>query len=358
MLEGDPVPDGFGSAAVYDALDLCLSCKACKTECPVSVDMATYRAEFLHHYYRSHARPLSSFGMGLVHVWAPITANLPWLMNAITQTPGLSTIARITAGVHPKRSLPRLAHRPFRQDWSGSRQHRPVRALLWVDTFNNHFTPEPLHAAAQVLERSGHEVVLSPHGLCCGRPFYDFGRLDAAKRYLLHCLDGLTPLLDARTWLVGIEPSCLSVFRDELLSLFPHDERAKRLAERALTLGQFLHLHGHAPIRLGRDVAIHGHCHSKSLLGTEADLAVLKMSGRKAAVLDDGCCGMAGAFGYEKAKYDISEAIARQGVVPHIEKTPDNTILVADGFSCRHQIAHFTDRETLTLPELLRQAMQ
>ncbi|HWU50928.1 MAG TPA: FAD-binding and (Fe-S)-binding domain-containing protein [Asticcacaulis sp.] len=357
MLEGDPIRNDMQSDAVHEALDLCLSCKACKHECPVSVDMASYRAEFLHHYFKSHPRPLASYGMGLVHVWAPWAAKAPWLMNLITQTPGLSAIAKIVAGVHPDRDLPKIAGKTARAQWRSASQHRDKRAILWMDSFNNHFTPAPLLAAGQVLELSGHEVMASPKGLCCGRPFYDYGRLEAARAYLERCLDVLTPLLDERTWLVGVEPSCLSVFKTELLSFFPDDARAKRLSERALTLGQYLTMHGHAPIYLERDVAVHGHCHHKSVIGIDAEIALLSATGRKAKLLDDGCCGMAGAFGYETQKYPVSEAIAKQGLLEHLDQTPDDHLIAADGFSCRHQITHFSKRQHQTLPELLLAAM-
>jgi len=201
-------------------------------------------------------------------------------------------------------------------------------------------------------------VLPSPPGLCCGRPFYDFGRLDAAKRYLDHILDTVAPLLDDRTWLVGIEPSCLSVFRCELISMFPDDDRARRLSQRAVTLADFLKNHGHAPMRLGQDVAVHGHCHHRSVIGIDAELEILCATGRQASLMDDGCCGMAGAFGYEAKKYPVSEAIFDQGVRVHLAKVRADRIVTADGFSCRHQIAHFTARPTITFPELLQQMME
>jgi Fe-S oxidoreductase len=357
MLEGGPIDDGFASRAVHNALDLCLSCKACKSECPVGVDMAAYRAEFLSHYYQSHARPVASYSMGLVHVWAPVAARMPWLANGLTQAPGLRAVAKAIAGVHPARSLPPLARQTFRRSWRPSGATRSARAVLWADTFNNHFTPGPLMAAAQVLERSGHEVIVSPPGLCCGRPFYDFGRLEPARHYLAKILDRLMPLIDDRTWLVAIEPSCLSVFHDELLRFFPDDPRAHLLSERTLSLAGFLQRHGHAPLCFDQEVAVHGHCHQTSVNGTEAEMAVLASAGQQVRLLDDGCCGMAGAFGYEQAKYAVSEAIARQGIVPHLAALSSHTVVVADGFSCRHQIGHFTGRNAVTLPELLLEAM-
>lgn len=357
MLEGNPVTEGWKSDAVKKSLDLCLSCKACKSECPVNVDMATYRAEFFHHHYKGKMRPIVAYSMGLVHRWAKWASKLSGIFNFLTQTPGLSTLAKYIGGVHHKRELPVLAKKTFRSQWRRTPTSSQIRAVLWVDTFNNYFTPEPLMAAAEVLEACGYEVILSQEGLCCGRPYYDFGRLIEAKQFLAHCLDKLSPMMDERTWLVGVEASCLSVFRDELKNLFPKDARAKRLADRTLTLGGFLNMHGHPDLKLNNDIAIHAHCHQKSILGTSDEVALLQKSGRKIELLDAGCCGMAGAFGYEKDKYDVSKAIAQQGIVSHFAKVSASTIIAADGFSCRHQIAHFTDRKTVTLPELLRQAI-
>lgn len=361
MLEAGPIENGWQSEEVRESLELCLSCKACKTECPVNVDMAVYRAEFMHHHYKGKLLPLAAYGMGLVHRWAPLVSRFSWLMNFITQTPGLSALAKLASGVHQKRDLPKLAASTFRSQWEKRAPAQTMpdkpRALLWADTFNNHFTPEPLIAAAEVLERCGYEVALPRQGLCCGRPYYDFGRLTEAKAMLANAVEFLAPMLDERTWLVGIEPSCLSVFHEELLRLFPDDARAKRIAERTMTLGAFLKKHGHAEIHLEADVAIHGHCHHKSVLGIQDEIDLLQSSGRKVELLDDGCCGMAGSFGYEKEKYDVSAKIAEKGIVKHLAATPAQTIVSADGFSCRHQIAHFTDRKTITLPELLRQAM-
>ncbi|MDP9127899.1 MAG: FAD-binding oxidoreductase [Pseudomonadota bacterium] len=358
MLEGSPVTEGWKSDDVRQSLDLCLSCKACKSECPVNVDMATYRAEFLHHYYQTKIRPLASYTMGLVHVWAPWASKMARLFNFVTQRPGFSSVAKRIGGIHPDRTLPALAEKTFRAQWRPKQKDSPVRALLWVDTFNNYFTPQPLLAAADVLQASGHDVVLSPQGLCCGRPYYDFGRLTEAKEFLARGLEVLSPLMDDRTWLVGVEASCLSVFRDELRNLFPDDDRAARLAERSITLSAFLNKFGHGAITLGSDIAIHAHCHHKAVLGVADEVALLRKSGRKVDVLDSGCCGMAGAFGYEREKYKVSQAIAEQGLLPCLAAVPQATTLAVDGFSCRHQISHFTERNTQTLPEILRDALK
>ncbi|MDE3060780.1 MAG: 4Fe-4S dicluster domain-containing protein, partial [Pseudomonadota bacterium] len=381
MLEGNPVSEGWKSEAVADSLDLCLSCKGCKHECPVTVDMATYRAEFLYHHYQHKRRPISSYSMGLVHRWAPLASHVPWLINALTQTPGLDAVAKWISGVHHKRQLPKLAGRTFRAQYSsphrgevgrgaqfgadGARnaptpalplRGREIRAILWVDTFNNYFSPAPLLAAAELLQRFGYEVMPSPTRLCCGRPYYDFGRLKEAKTFLIRCLDSLSPLLDDRTWLVGIEPSCLSVFRDELPGLFPDDARAKHVSERTLTLGAFLQQHGYPDMRLDRELIVHGHCHHKAIFGLDSEAALLNAVSSKVKVLDSGCCGMAGAFGYEKHKYPVSERIANLVLMPAIRQAPPEALIIADGFSCRHQIAQFAGIQAMTLPEALLSA--
>ncbi len=263
--------------------------------------------------------------------------------------------------MHPNRQLPKLATRTFRAQWkkraTSGRAPDPAkpRVILWVDTFNNYFTPKPLLAAAALLQKSGYEVMLSPIGLCCGRPYYDFGRLTEARAHLTRCIEGLVPYLDTRTWVVGIEPSCLSVFREEMMNLFPGHAQAKHLKEQTVTLGAFLNKHGFPQMKFDREVVVHGHCHHKSVLGMDGEKELLKSCGN-VDFLDSGCCGMAGAFGYEKDKYTVSRTIAEQGIVPLLREHP-KALVVADGFSCRHQIQDFAGRETLTTPELLLQSM-
>ncbi|WP_035693704.1 FAD-binding and (Fe-S)-binding domain-containing protein [Azospirillum halopraeferens] len=364
MMAGDPIRDLWRSSAVKEALDLCLACKGCKGDCPVNVDIATYKAEFLAHHYEGRFRPRAGYLMGRIHQWARLFAPVPWLPNAVMRAPGLGRLARRVAGIHPDRAVPAF-RRPFRPAFrpaAGTPGRVPV--ILWTDTFNNHFSPEVLEAASTVLNATGHPVEITARNLCCGRPLYDYGWLDAAKRHLSGIMAALKPRLDAGACVVGVEASCLSVFRDELTNLFPGHDEARRLAERTLTLAEFLDRHGSdLPWPdIGRTAIVHGHCHHKAIMGMAADAAVLKRAGVAADVLDSGCCGMAGAFGYETEKYPVSMTIAEQVVLPAVRET-DADLVIADGFSCREQINQALAgpggrRRAVTLPEVLAQGLR
>ncbi|MGQ9366556.1 FAD-binding and (Fe-S)-binding domain-containing protein [Azospirillum sp. ST 5-10] len=363
MMAGDPIKDRWRSAAVHEALDLCLACKGCKSDCPVNVDMASYKAEFLAHHLEGRFKPRAGYVMGRIHQWARLFAPLPWLPNAVVRTPGVGRLARWVAGIHPDRAVPAF-HRPFRPRFRPA-HGRPGRVpvILWTDSFNNHFTPWVLEAANAVLNATGHPVEITRRNLCCGRPLYDFGWLEEARRRLARIMAELKPRLDAGAVVVGVEPSCLSVFRDELVNLFPDDDEAKRLAGRTLTFAEFLDRYG-AELPwpdVGRSAVVHGHCHHKAVVGMASDRAVLERAGVAADVLDSGCCGMAGAFGYETRKYELSMAIAEQVLLPTLRRT-DADLVVADGFSCREQInqaltAPGGGRRAVTLPEVLAEGL-
>jgi Fe-S oxidoreductase len=242
MLPGNPLTDGWRDEPVREALDLCLACKGCKGDCPVNVDMATYKAEFLSHYYQGRLRPITAYSMGLISWWARLASHLPGVVNFLTHTPPFSRLAKAAAGIAPERRLPVFAHEPFTQ-WFRTREPRNVgrpRVLLWPDTFNNYFHPETAIAAVEVLEAVGYQVEVPEHSLCCGRPLYDFGMLELAKRWLRQILETLRVPIAAGLPLVGLEPSCVAVFRDELTNLFPHDEDAKRLRHQSFLLSELL----------------------------------------------------------------------------------------------------------------------
>jgi Fe-S oxidoreductase len=357
MLTGDPLRGGWQSEEVKDALDLCLSCKGCKSDCPVNVDMATYKAEFLSHYYEQRWRPITAYSFGLIHYWARIASAMPALVNAVTQAPGLRDIVKQLAGMPLEREIPVFAPYTFQQLLVRHRLPEPrgdrPRVVIWPDTFNNHFHPETALSAVSVLRHVGFDVHVPLIPLCCGRPLFDYGMLDTAKRWLRHVIDTLAPDIDAGTPVISLEPSCAAVFRDELRELFPDDERAKRLAKQTFVLSEFLTKHSVALPRLARRAIVHGHCHQKALMGMSDEEEVLKTIGIDAEVLDSGCCGMAGSFGFERDHYDVSMRVGELVLLPAVRRAPPDTLVIADGFSCRTQIAQATGREAMHLADVI-----
>ncbi len=361
MLRGDPLQRTWKNDAVKDALDLCLSCKGCKGECPVKVDMATYKAEFLSHYYEGSVRPANAYAFGLMMYWARIAAKMPWLVNAVARTPGLNSLLKRLVRMDARRRIPAFATRTFRS-WFAAHEARNVgntRVILWPDTWNDHFHPETAIAAVEVLEDAGFHVTIPRKPLCCGRPMYDYGMLDHAKRMLHEILDELREEIRAGTIVVGLEPSCVSVFRDEMVDLLRDDHDAERLAKQTLLFSEFLTKYApeYRPPTLDGVAIVHQHCHHKALLDADAERALLDKTGVAYSVLDDGCCGMAGAFGFEEGHYEVSLAIGERVLLPAVRGADASTIIVADGFSCREQIAQTTDRVALHPAELLRLAV-
>jgi len=362
MLQGDVIQDGWNSQPVKEALDTCLACKGCRSDCPTHTDMASYKAEFLSHYYEEHSRPRQALTMGRIGDWAPLAGRLPWLANLLTQTPGLSAIAKAVGGIAAERDMPRFAARPFRKLFAGSGRAADSRTkvILWVDTFCEHFHPEVADAAVEVLGHAGFEAVLPSTPLCCGRPLYDFGYLDQAREKLRKTLDVVGAQMaagdDAPIAVVGLEPGCMSVFKDELPKLFPDDPRARRLADSVWLLGDFLHQRGYTPPPMEIDVLVHAHCHQKSLFGTRGDVALLAAMGARATHLDSGCCGMAGSFGFNPEHVGISKAVGELVLLPAVRKAGDETVILTNGFSCREQIRQGAGREVMHLAEFLQMA--
>ncbi len=315
-----------------------------------------YKAEFLAGYFRGRLRPLNHYAFGLIGRWVRFAALAPRLVNRLQRAPLLAPLARKALGVAPERKLPELAPETFRS-WF---QRRPAKSggrpvILWPDTFNNHYRPEVARAAAEFLEAEGWRVVVPRAALCCGRPLYDFGMLDTAKRWLLRIVAELRADLRAGVPLVGLEPSCVAVFRDELLNLLPGDPDARRLSEQTFLLSEFIEreMPGREWPQLARRAVVHGHCHQKALMKMTAEEKVLRRLGLDFEPLDSGCCGMAGPFGFEAEHYDVSIQCGERVLLPAVRAASADTLIVTNGFSCREQIEQTTGRRTYHLAELL-----
>ncbi len=431
MTQGEVIRDGWRSEEVKESLDLCLACKGCKSDCPVGVDVATYKAEFLSHYYEGRLRPRSAYAFGNIDLWSQLASHAPGLANLTTQLPFFRDIAKKIAGIPKERAIPPFApetfkhwfHRtheinsrsggrirppsdaqraspgsttdsmwgqppsavrraqhgpspcagetappaaPWKSGPSGPRQRNEKdgasapAVLLWPDTFNNYFHPATARAAVEVLEAAGYRVLLPQANLCCGRPLYDFGMLDRAQALLLDILDALAPEIEAGIPVIGLEPSCVAVFRDELLNLFPNDHRAQALSKQTFLLSEFLdrELAPNASLpQLNRKALLHGHCHHKSIMKMTAEESLLRRLGIDFQSPAPGCCGMAGSFGFEHDKYEISMEIGELELLPAVRQAPADWLIIADGFSCREQIAQGTNRQALHLAEVLQMAL-
>lgn len=362
MLEGSPLVGQWRNEHVREALDLCLACKGCLGDCPVNVDMATYKAEFLSHYYAGRLRPRAAYSMGWIYWWARIASHVPHLANLVTQSSVLGGLIKTVGGLAPNRTLPPSASPSF-TSWFRRRRvedNGGTDVLLWPDTFNNYFLPETAKAAVEVLEAAGCRVRIPDRPLCCGRPLYDFGFLGMASRQLRQLLHVLREDISAGTPIVGLEPSCVAVFRNELTNLFPHDQDAMRLSRRVFTLAEFLteHRPDFRPPILHRKAIMHGHCHQKAVMGVSAETRLLEQMQLDVQVLDSGCCGMAGSFGFKAEHADLSAQIGERVLLPAVREADPRMLIMADGFSCREQIAQLTDRQGLHLAQVLRMAMQ
>jgi FAD/FMN-containing dehydrogenase/Fe-S oxidoreductase len=366
VLQGEVVGDGWKDERVKKALDLCLACKACKAECPTNVDVATYKAEFLAHYYEGRIRPLHAYAFGMIDRWAKIGSRVPRLANLFSSAPGLRHVLQSVLHLAPQRSMPQLARSTF-QSWARNRRVPELDGsngstsgksdvILWADTFNNYFRPETSWAALEVLQGAGFNVIVPQIHLCCGRPLYDFGLLEKARQYLERILSALTAPIMAGVPVVVLEPSCASVFRDELRNLFPADARANKLRSQTFLLSEFLERQapGYIPPQLPGKVLLHGHCHHKSLMGFGHEESLLRKMGADLQSIDSGCCGMAGPFGYEKEKYNVSQAVGERVLLPAVRNAPESALIVSDGFSCREQILQSTGRRAIHLAEALQ----
>ncbi len=362
MLQGEVITDGWNSKEVKGALDACLACKGCKSDCPTHTDMASYKAEFLSHYHEKHRRPRQALFMGRIGQWAPWASRFPRLTNFAMSTPPLARIGKWAAGVAAERNLPAFAPKSFRmlssKRRSASANAARPKVILWVDTFNDHFSPRVAMAAMEVLERIGYQVVLPRKRLCCGRPLYDYGLLDEARALLSGMVEELADEVRSGVPVVGLEPGCLSVFKDELLKQLPGNDIARRLSQQSFLFSDFVAQARFAWPALDADVMVHGHCHQKSLFGMNGETALLNQLGVRWTLLDTGCCGMAGSFGFNANHYELSMKIGEDTLLPLVRKAPRETLIVTNGFSCREQIEQGAGRHTLHIAELALRSLE
>ncbi|WP_329324549.1 FAD-binding and (Fe-S)-binding domain-containing protein [[Kitasatospora] papulosa] len=357
MLAGEVITDGWRSTEVRDALDLCLSCKGCRSDCPVGVDMATYKAEFLHHHYRGRLRPAAHYAMGGLPRWLRTAAPFASVLNALARIGPLAALARRLGGVDPRRALPVLARRTFRS-WAGARRTPATgeAVVLWPDTFTDHLSPEVGRAAVRVLEAAGRTPVLPARGVCCGLTYVSTGRLDAARAVMRRTLDRTGPADGVPV--VVLEPSCAATLRTDLPELLPDDPRAAALAASVRTLAQYLEEYAPdwTPPRLDRRVAGQTHCHQHAVLGDAAERRLRERAGLTGE-LSGGCCGLAGNFGFEKGHWDVSVACAEERLLPAVREAEPGTELLADGFSCRTQLDQLAGRRARHLAEVLAEGL-
>ncbi|WP_435602335.1 FAD-binding and (Fe-S)-binding domain-containing protein [Streptomyces sp. bgisy130] len=403
MLAGEVITDGWQSPEVRDALDLCLSCKGCRSDCPVGVDMATYKAEFLHHHYEGRLRPAAHYSMGRLPQWLHTAAPLAPALNFLARTP-LASVAKRLGGIAPERPIPRLAGETFSRWWwrrrrtmapgapgvSGAPSHAGTTAgagapsggrtvILWPDTFTNHLSPEVGRAAVRVLEAAGLRPLLPPTAplrqpggafpqpalprlhrppLCCGLTYVSTGQLDHARRVMRRTVEVLSPLLQDGHPLVVLEPSCAAALRTDLPELLSDDPRAARLASSVRTFAQALEelAPDWQPPRINRPVAGQTHCHQHAVLGDAPDRRLRERAGLTGS-LTGGCCGLAGNFGFERGHYDVSVACAEDQLLPAVRQSPADAEILADGFSCRTQLDQLGDRPGRHLAEVLAEAL-
>jgi FAD/FMN-containing dehydrogenase/Fe-S oxidoreductase len=377
MLAGALKEEGFESHAVHEALDLCLSCKACKTECPVQVDMAQYKSEFLAQKYKGKLHPLQHYVFGFADKMARLGSLTPALTNFFLGSSLTSPLVKHIVGVAQERQLPQLAKKSYKagrvtgrgtgihdETSNVPRAAKPAAkgqaVVLWADTWNNYYHPHTLAAAESVLTQAGFQVQTTRGHICCGRPLYDFGLLDTAKSYLTKVLERVGAEIEAGLPFIFLEPSCASVFKDEALELFPNDMRALKLSKQVWLLADWLAAKAPEWVEgrlTGAQVILHGHCHHKAVFGgPKSEIALLRRAGAQVEMIETTCCGMAGPFGFEADKIEVSKAIANLGLMPAVNAAGPMTMIVADGFSCREQIEQLSDRKGMHFAEILERS--
>jgi FAD/FMN-containing dehydrogenase/Fe-S oxidoreductase len=370
MLNGTVVKDGWRSHEVHEVLDLCLSCKACATDCPAGVDMARYKSEVLYQTYHHRIRPLSHYTLGWLPRWAKFAALLPALVNAALSNATLHRLVCRMAGIDRRRSLPHFARRTFTSLHRSSplasmaeSSTKSRKVMLMLDSFTDHFSPEVGEAALEVLSAAGYTVEVAPAGLCCAITWISTGQLDAARRKLVRLVEALAPSAAAGLPIVVLEPSCAAVLRDDLTDLVD-DDRARAVSEATVTLAEILNRARtresspwKPPSLVGRSVIAQPHCHQYAVIGFEADRMLLEAAGARVNALA-GCCGLAGNFGMERGHYDLSLKVAEHSLLPALAQADRAAVVLADGFSCRTQVADLSDRRAIHLAQLFAVAGQ
>lgn len=356
MLAGDVITDGWRSEEVREALDLCLSCKGCRNDCPVNVDMATYKAEFLHHHYAKRLRPASHYSMGWLPLWARLASLAPRVANAVGRNRASSTVLKRLGGIAPERTVPTFAAesftRGFRAQTRPNRDRNPV--VLWPDTFTNYLAPEVGRAAVKVLEDAGFDVHLPDGPVCCGLTWVSTGQLDVAKRVMQRSLSSVDSYVSHGIPIIGLEPSCTAALRTDVPELLA-TESAHATAGFVFTFAEFLERYapGWKPPRVQKKSISQVHCHQHAVTGYEPDEQLLHAAGMDNTRLDSGCCGLAGNFGFERGHYEVSQACGEQALLPAVREADMETLVLADGFSCRTQIEQATGRRAAHVAEIL-----
>lgn len=370
MLRGESVTGGWQSKETLEALDLCLSCKACSSECPVNVDMSTYKAEFLHHHYKGRIRPMAHYAMG----WLPLTSRVleavpgaARLANWILGFRAMEELVKRLAGIEPKRRMIHFAPQTLRK-WFSKRAAQAAQAMagverptvmLWPDTFNNFNSPAVGRAAVEVLEAMGYRVILPDGQVCCGLTWHSTGQLTMAQRIISRTLDSLGPALDENMPIIGLEPSCTVMLAEEITELLPEDPRAAKLARQVVTLADVVSAHrGPWPFgEINAKAISQVHCHQDAKGSYDPDRAVLQKLGIDTEVIASGCCGLAGNFGFEPGHWDISQALGERELFPKVRTKDEDALVLADGFSCRTQVTQGTGAKASHLAEVLKLAL-
>ena len=357
MFQGEVTAATWRNEEVFDALSLCLSCKGCVSDCPTHVDMATYKAEFLSNYYRGRLRPLSAYALGFIPWVGRVVGRAPRLVNAVMTNRVLAALVKRPVGITTKRAAPAFALRTFRRSATARRLEveREPTVVLWPDTFSDQYVPHRTEAIVAVLEAAGQRVVVPDEWGCCGRPLYDAGMLRQAAQTLRRVLDILGPYVATGLKVIVSEPSCLATFRDEMVDLLGDDPRAQLLARSVRSPAEYLDEIDWTPPTTspGERVSVHPHCHQRATSGTRSDQRVLERAGFVVEVLDAGCCGLAGSFGFKREHEELSRQIGNDRFVPTLREKSATSTLVIDGFSCQTQAGHLGAPSGVSIPELL-----